>query len=298
MQRYLVHRSRTRCPSRGREDAPVAAEGPDAALAIHAGEARCLPVTFEPLAFVALLALIVVAGFVNGTIGFGFALLAVNALALVLDPKSGVIAMSLITPIVSGLQTWHHRDRLPLARRLRTMLLGGIVGTMLGTQLLVLLPPVVIGAALGLFTVWFVFDSLRRRRPPLTGSTQRWLGPVAGLVGGISNGALGASGPVFGTYLVAIGLRAADFAFGISLVFFAMGVVRVGLLATLGQYTGTLVAIGLALAIPAVLAQHVGLWFKGRVPAEALYRGVLLFLFLAGANLLVRAGLVVLGRAA
>jgi uncharacterized membrane protein YfcA len=256
-------------------------------------------VTFEPLAFGVLLVLIVVAGFINGTIGFGFALLAVNALALVLDPKAGVIAMSLITPVISGLQTWHHRDRLPLARRLQSMLIGGVVGTALGTQLLVLLPPVAIGAALGLFTVWFVLDSLRRRRPPLTGTTQRWLGPVAGFLGGLSNGALGASGPVFGTYLVAIGLRAADFAFGISLVFFLMGIVRVGLLSTLGQYTPPLIIIGLALAVPAVLAQYVGLWFKGRVPAEALYRGVLLFLFLAGANLLLRAGLAVIdGRAA
>jgi uncharacterized protein len=252
-------------------------------------------VTFEPLAFGVLLVLIVVAGFINGTIGFGFALLAVNALAIVLDPKSGVIAMSLITPIISGLQVWHHRDRLPLARRLRILLIGGMVGTAVGTQLLVLLPSVAIGAALGVFTVWFVIDSTRRRRPPLTGAMQRWLGPVAGLLGGVSNGALGASGPVFGTYLVAIGLRAADFAFAISLVFFAMGIVRVALLSALGQYTAPLVVLGFALAVPALLAQHVGLWFKGRVPAEALYRGVLLFLFLAGANLLVRAGLVVLG---
>lgn len=251
--------------------------------------------TFEPLAFGVLLVLIVVAGFINGTIGFGFALLAVNALALVLDAKSGVIAMSLITPIISGLQVWHHRERVPLAHRIGSMLIAALVGTALGTQLLVLLPPPAIGAALGLFTVWFVFDSLRRRRPPLTRSRQRWLGPVTGLIGGLSNGALGASGPVFGTYLVAIGLRGADFAFAISLAFFTMSIVRVGLLTALDQYAAALVVLGIGLAVPAVLAQYAGLWFKGRLPAETLYRGVLVFLFLAGANLLVRAAIDVLG---
>jgi uncharacterized membrane protein YfcA len=255
-------------------------------------------VTLDPLAIIALVAIISLAAFVNGTIGFGFALLAVNALALFLDAKNGVIAMSLISPIVSGIQVWHHRERSSLARRLRTMLLGGLVGTALGTQLLVLLPPTAISTALGAFTVWFVFDSLRVQRPPLAGSTQRWLGPVAGLIGGISNGALGASGPVFGTYLTAIGLRTRDFGFAISIAFFTMAVMRVGLLTGLGQYTLPLVGIGLALAVPSILAQYVGLWFKGRLPAETLYRGVLVFLFLAGANLLVRSALDILRPAA
>lgn len=251
--------------------------------------------TFDPLALAVLVLLIVLAAFINGTIGFGFALLAVNALAIVLDAKSGVIAMSLITPFVSGLQAWHHRKRAALAGRLRTMLLGALVGSILGTQLLVLLPATVIGAALGAFTVWFVFDSLRRRRPPIGGTMQRWLAPVTGLVGGVSNGALGASGPVFGTYLVAIGLRGVDFAFAISLVFFLMSVLRVGQLSLLGQYTTSLAVVGLALVVPAVLAQYVGLWFKGRLPAEALYRGVLALLFLAGVSLLVRAGIQAFG---
>jgi uncharacterized membrane protein YfcA len=248
-------------------------------------------VTLEPLTVVVLVLLIVVAAFINGTIGFGFALLAVNALALVLDARNGVIAMSLVTPFVSGLQALHHRDRAGLARRLRAMLLAALVGSLVGTQLLVLLPAPAIGAALGAFTVWFVLDSARGRRPPIGGSTQRWLAPATGLVGGVSNGALGASGPVFGTYLVAIGLRGVDFAFAISLAFFMMSVLRVGQLAVLGQYTTSLAMVGLALVVPAVLAQYVGLWFKGRLPAAALYRGVLALLFLAGASLLVRAGL-------
>jgi uncharacterized protein len=245
--------------------------------------------TFEPAALAALVGLVVVAAFINGTIGFGFALLAVNALAFIFGAKSGVIVMSVLAPIVSGLQLWHHRRRRSLARRLGAMIAGGVVGTLIGTQLLVFLPAAIISLALGLFTIGYVLDSLRAERPPIGGATQRWLGPVAGVVGGTSNGALGASGPVFGTYLTAIGLRGADFAFAISMAFFSLALVRIGLLAALGQYTLELVAVGLALAVPSVLGQQAGLSFKGRLPERTLYRAVLIVLLVAGLNLLWRA---------
>lgn len=245
--------------------------------------------TIDPFAMALLLVLIALAAFINGTIGFGFALLAVIALALVLDAKTGVVVTSLITPCMSGTQALHFRDRRHLVTRLRGVLAGGLLGTAVGTQLLIVLPSTLVTAALGVFTIAYVVDSLRASRPPLAGSTQRWLGPAAGFVGGVSNGTLGASGPVFGTYLTAIGLRARDFAFGISIVFFIMAVLRVGLLAGLGQYTPTILLLGVALAVPSVLVQRVGFWLKGRLPAETLYRGLLVLLLVAGANLLLRA---------
>ena len=243
----------------------------------------------EPPTLVALVALIGLAAVINGAIGFGFALLAVNALAVIVDARNAVIVMSILAPIVSGFQLWHHRDRRGLAARLRVLIGAGVAGTLVGTQLLVLLAPAVISLALGLFTLWYVLDSLRTERPPLAGATQRWLAPVAGLIGGTSNGAIGASGPVFGTYLTAIGLRGADFAFAISLAFFTMSIARVGLLVALGQYSQVLLVVGFGLAVPAILAQRVGLWYKGRLPERTLYRAILVVLAVAGLNLLWRA---------
>lgn len=262
---------------------------------LDCAEMATLQVTFDAPLIVGLVGLLTVAAFVNGTIGFGFALLAVNALAAVLDAKTGVIVMSVITPITTGLQSWHHRDRRDVLPRLRAMIAASLVGSLVGTQLLVRLPGHAITLALGVFTIWFAVRSMRAERPPMAGSTERWLGPIAGVVGGISNGALGASGPVFGSYLTAIGLRGADFAFAISIAFFAMAILRIGLLAALDQYTLTIVGTGLALAVPAVLGQRVGFWFRGRLRTRALYRGVLVVLLVAGVNLLVRAALAMAG---
>jgi hypothetical protein len=244
--------------------------------------------TDDPVLIAILLGTIALAAFVNGTIGFGFALLAVNALALVLGAKDGVVVMSLLAPFVSALQLISHRAFAPAWRRLAGLLAGALVGSVVGTQLLVILPGSIISVALGLFTLWFVARSIRGERPPMARATERRLGPLAGFVGGVSNGTLGASGPVFGTYLAAIGLRGRDFAYAISLVFFVMAVLRIGLLAALDQYTTPLVLVAGLLLVPSLGVQWIGLRFRGRLPTATIYRGVLIALGVGAATLIWR----------
>ena len=237
--------------------------------------------------YLLLVGLVSISALVNGMVGFGFALLAVNALALVLDAKDGVIVMSLVAPLMSGLQLWHHRRRLGVGRRLRPLIAGALLGSLIGVQLLVLLPAEAVTLALGAFTIWYVLTSLRER-PPMAAARQRWLAPIVGVGGGVANGALGASGPVFGTYLTAIGLRGAEFAVAISIVFFVMGVVRVGLLAAFDQYSTTTVSVALLIALPAILSQRVGFHLQGRLDRATIYRAVLVVLAIGGINLLWR----------
>lgn len=242
----------------------------------------------SPITMLVLVGSMFGAGFVNGTISFGFALLAVNVLALILGAKDGIIVLSLLTPAVSGFQVWHHRANRATAQRLRTLIGAALVGTAVGAQILVFLPGHLLSLALGLLTVFDVFVELRGRRPPLESRTERRLAPVVGFVGGVSNGALGASGPVFGSYLVAIGLRGGEFALGISTVFFAMSIIRNVVLAGLGQYTTGMVVVALILLVPSFAGQHVGFWLRGRLPAPTVERAVLVLLLVASLNLLFR----------
>jgi uncharacterized membrane protein YfcA len=245
-------------------------------------------VTLDPLTLGLLIAVVSVAAFINGTIGLGYALLGVNALAVVLGAKDAVIVISLLAPILSSVQAWYHRAHASTARRLRSLLLGAFIGSLAGVFLLIVLPAPAISLALGLFTVWYVVTALRVERPPMTGGAERRLAPLVGFVAGTTNGAVGASGPILGAYLTAIGLRGAEFAFGISLVFFSMSLVRLGTLAVLGQYTLALVVAAAVLVLPSLGAQRIGFWLQGRVPVRTLYRLVLLVLLVGSLNLIWR----------
>jgi hypothetical protein len=242
----------------------------------------------ETTVLAALVVAVLGAGFVNGTIGFGFSLLAVNVLAVALGAKPGIVVISLVAPVMSGTQLWHFRAHAASWSRFRTLLAAALIGSLIGAQLLVLLPGEIISLALGLFTASYVVTQMRAERPALASTTERVVAPVAGLVAGISNGSLGASGPVLGTYLTAIGLRGGAFVFAISLVFFSMALVRGSLLAIDGLYTAALVVSAIVLVVPAWLGQRAGFWLRGRLRAELLQRVVLLVLLAAAADLLVR----------
>jgi uncharacterized membrane protein YfcA len=235
-----------------------------------------------------LAVVIFVASVVNGVAGFGFALVAVAALAVVLEPRPAVVLMSVITPLLQTFQLRYHWSYRSVTPRLVPMLVAAGIGTIIGSNLLVILPGYVLAIALGLFALWYVVSSLRKSPMLVTPETERRIAPIVGGAAGISNGALGASGPILGSYLLAIGLTGRWFVFAISITFAVMSAIRVATLAVLGEYTPAILVLGLALAIPAWLGQRLGFWLQGRLSAAAFQQVILVALLVASANLLYR----------
>jgi uncharacterized membrane protein YfcA len=244
----------------------------------------------DPLVVVILAAVFLAGAIINGLIGMGLALIAVNAVGTALDPKAGVVVLSLIAPFLSSYQLRHNWSFMAGWRRLRSLVASAVLGSIVGAQLLVLLPSWAIGLALGIFTVQFVVDRMRRERPALAHGAARRLAPVAGFIGGVTNSSLGASGPVIGSYLLAIGMRGREFAFGISVVFFIQALVRVGSLAALGQYTPPLMLLAFVLLWPSLLGQHIGQRYQGRANPVIFQRVLLVVLLVSSLNLLVQGG--------
>ena len=237
---------------------------------------------------VTLVVVIFVASAVNGVAGFGFALVAVAALAVVLEPRPAVVLISLITPALQTFQLRYHWEFRSVAGRLVPMLVASVVGTVIGSNLLVILPGYALAIALGLFALWYVIGSLRTSPMLVAATTERRIAPAVGALAGVSNGALGASGPILGSYLLALGLTGRQFVFAISLTFAVMSAIRVGTLAVLGEYTVTVVLIGLGLALPAWIGQRLGFMLQGRLSPRGFQRVILVALLAASANLLYR----------
>ena len=249
----------------------------------------------DPAVLIFLAGVFLFGSVINGLLGFGLALVAVNATANVIDVKLGVLTLSIIAPFLSSSQLRHNWSYFHGWSRLRSLTLGAIVGTVFGAQLLVNLPTWAIGLALGIFTVWFAIDRLRRDRPAVAKTTEQRMAPVAGFVGGTMNSALGASGPIFGSYLYAIGLKGREFAFGISVVFFIQALVRVGSFAALGQFNASILSMAFVLFWPSVAGQYIGQALQGRVDSKAFQRVLLAVLLISSLNLLLQGGRGLLG---
>ena len=142
---------------------------------------------------------------------------------------------------------------------------------------------------LALFTVQFVFDRLRRERPTMAASRERAIGPFVGFVSGATNGALGASGPVIGSFLLAIGLRGRRSSSSRSPWCSSC---RGSSAARSSRSTGSTRSRSSwprwPSSCPALIGQQVGLRLRGRVDAKMFQRILLTVLLISSVNLLLR----------
>jgi uncharacterized membrane protein YfcA len=240
----------------------------------------------------ALIALMLAAGLVNGWTALGFAMIAAAGFALAVDPKTAVLLIAVTTPFISSMQLINHKSSFPGWRRLAPIAIGGCVGGALGAVLLGVLHADAIALLLGAMAVLFVVSTFANRGPRIPASAERYTSPVAGVAAGVANGTVGVSGPVLGIYLIALGLTPAAFGFTISLLFFAMGLVRLVSLGALGQLTWAIVGTGVGLVIPALIGQQIGFrlhhWVKparARQAARVLIGVAGITLILRGLNL-------------
>jgi uncharacterized membrane protein YfcA len=237
-----------------------------------------------------LVVAVFLAGVTGGVAGLGFSQVMAAGFALLIDPKAAVVLLSIMVPVMSGVQLVKHRRQATSLRRRASLLVAALLGVPLGVLLLTFLPSRVIALLLGIFTLLFVATSLRKVPLRLGAKHDRLAAPLVGLIAGVCSGTLGVSGPVLGAYLLSLDVPAATFAFTVSAMFVSMSLLRLGGLALTGEVTPWL-ALGLGLLPPSLLGQQVGFWLQGRVSKQAFQRVALALMFLAGLAL-IRRGLV------
>jgi len=86
--------------------------------------------SIDPGLLALLVAFVLAGAMVNGLIGLGFSLIAVNIIAVALGTKEAIIVMSIVSPVTSGYQLWLNRSAAPLWIRLRPVIAGAFLGSL------------------------------------------------------------------------------------------------------------------------------------------------------------------------
>src|SRR6267143_1260417 len=127
-----------------------------------------------------------VAGTVKGTAGLGFPTLATPLLSLVVDVKTAVVLLILPNIVMDGIQFARRGAPTETIRRLLPLLIGGAIGTVAGTRLLVVLPTRTVLLLLGGFVIAFVALNATRFSPRLPATSVALTGiALAGFVVGL-----------------------------------------------------------------------------------------------------------------
>ena len=226
------------------------------------------------------LAILTVAGFTQGLTGFGFGLVSMALLPLLLPVKEAAVVVAVLNLATCVFTLWAVRRHL-CWRRGRSLIVGSAAGVPFGVYLLAHLEPAPLLRAMGIVLVVFAAAELLSApaaRPKVPG----WLGLPAGFLGGSIGGALNMGGPPVIAYVYAQAWSKEEIVATLQLVFGVSALLRVTLIGAGGLYTASMVPLLLLTLVPMALAILLGTSLLLRVPLVPLRRGVAVFLLVLG----------------
>jgi hypothetical protein len=224
---------------------------------------------------------------VYGITGFGSALVTIP-LATHFVPLPFALAVFVLQDFSSALRVASENPRHVVKAEVARMVPLMVVGTIVGTSLLLILPRKASMIALGLFVLLYgAWSLLQRGTPRLV--TRRWA-YVAGFSGGVVGMLFGAGGPPYAIYLSHRGLSKEQFRSTLTLnSVFSIGF-RVVALASAGLLFRREVWMTALLVVPtAMLAIFLASRLFRRMSRELLLKLVALLLLATGASLIARA---------
>jgi uncharacterized protein len=230
-------------------------------------------------ALVAALAIVLIAGFIFGLTGFGFALISVPVLLLIYDPATVVMLTMVLTIFTCALvilDAW----RAMAPRIVFWMLPGAVAGLFAGARVLAFAPADTIKLIAGAVVV--TFSVLMLRGISLPGARHSFAPPVAGGLSGLLATSTGLSSPPAVMLLAAREYPRDSFRVNMSLYFIVINVIGLGTLALQGLlHADQFVVSGILL--PVTLAGTMaGAWMSRHVPPQLFRRLTLMLLVLTG----------------
>jgi uncharacterized membrane protein YfcA len=221
---------------------------------------------------------------VKGATGMGLPLIALPVLTAVFGLQHAVVLMIIPIIVTNIWQVWRFRAerRGPGMAFLPWFLVAGVVGIGLGTWALTTMPERLLVLALGIILLLYVALRLFKPHWSLNADRARTLGPLAGLGGGILQGATGISAPIGVTFIHAMALSRAAHLFAVSTMFLLLSSVQLPALWLAGVARWEWLAQGVVALVPIVLFMPLGQWIGHRLSRTAFDRMILIFLGLIG----------------
>jgi uncharacterized membrane protein YfcA len=197
---------------------------------------------------------ILIAGLLQGALGFGFPFVATPLIALVTDMRTAVVAVLLPTLATICVALFSSGPLTATLARFWAMPLYAMLGAAAGTWVFVSAPEAPYTLVLALLTLFYLsLDYLGRADWPVVRRHERAFAPLSGLTSGIFEGTANVAAPPLIIYYLALGLTPVMLVQALNICFLVGKTTQLSILATRGgagldEWLATLplVAIGVA----------------------------------------------------
>jgi uncharacterized protein len=234
--------------------------------------------------------ILLLAGVLKGSIGFGFPTVAIPALVLLMQPRSAIVLVSvpLLLTNLALLARRPGRELGGIARRLGPLLITYVPATLVGAVLLASISAQATELVVGSVCVLVGASALANVYPTVPAKLETGVSAGLGVLAGLLNGATGIPGPLLAVYLAGLGLVKWAFVYGLTMLLTVGNLAQVASYSQLGLYSGGILLASVLLVPPALVGQQVGFRIQDRLAPEAFRRVVLVAVTLAGLDLLGR----------
>ena len=223
-------------------------------------------VSFSTLAW-QVCAIALVAGLAHGVSGFGFPLISTPVVALFTDVRTAVvmtllpnIAVNLISLVKGG--NW----RASLGKYWHIAVYV-IVGTLIGTKLILVTPPEPLMLLLAaIIVIYLKQDAFTQIDWGAINRHPQFAGLVFGLLGGILSGAVNVALPPLLIYFTTLGLLPLVMTQILNLCFLAGRATQIVALGGVGQLGAEVLIVAIPATVTAIIGVLVGGYFQSRIP--------------------------------
>ena len=229
---------------------------------------------------IGIILVIGLAGFTQGVTGFGFGLVAMPLLPLLMGLKEAVALTVLLNLIVCGMMLLSVRAHYSWRQGLG-LVAGACLGVPLGVYALVRLDPALLLRVLGGVMVVFALNELVLARSASARLSPRFGFPLGVVSGGLS-GAFNMGGPPAIAFCYSQAWTKEHAVAVLQVVFGLSTLMRLVLLGNVGFLTAPLLKLGLGSVLPLLLTIFLGRKLFARLPQANLKRAVFLFLGIMG----------------
>ena len=232
---------------------------------------------------------LVLGGVVKGSLGVGLPLISVPVLSLWL-PAGRAIGLLAVPVVLSNLvQAREGALVRPAWQRFRWLIAAQFVATIATVRFTADLPSQQLGILVAVAVLVAVGLMWAQPRMVIEPQHERGVGIAVGLMAGVLGGASSLTGPVFISYLMALGLRRDEFVRSISLIYLCGSLPIYGAMLFFGRIAWSDVGLSVLALVPVYLGMQLGQRLRQRL-ADALFRRVVLvFLVIVAGLLLLKA---------
>ena len=243
--------------------------------------------SLSPLLLAGIACVILIAGLLQGALGFGFPFVATPLIALASDMRTAIVIVLLPTVATILVALFSSGPLRATLARFWMMPLYSILGAAVGTLIFVSAPAAPYTLVLALLTlVYLSLDRLGRNDWPLVRRHERAFAPLSGITAGVFEGTANIAAPPLIIFYLALGLAPGMLVQGLNICFLVGKATQFTVLATrggvgAGDWLATLpfVAFG-------VTGSLIGVRIRNRIDAHAFRIWVKRALFVIALGLL------------